>query len=63
MNNLRKRKQFEKISLSTIIVRAVGDIQNGSVTIIKQDDTVIQVNVNEKIALENDMVLLKSSSF
>jgi hypothetical protein len=63
MNNLRKSKPLEKVSLSTFIVRAVGDIQNGSVTIIKQDNTVIQVNVNEKIALENDVVFLKSSSF
>ncbi|HEY9061819.1 MAG TPA: DUF2292 domain-containing protein [Pseudobacteroides sp.] len=63
MNNLRRRKQFEKISLSTIIVRAVGDIQNGSVTIIKQDNTVIQVNLNEKITLENDVMFLKSSGF
>lgn len=63
MNNLRKRKPLEKVSLCTIIVRAVGDIQNGYVTIIKQDDTVIQINLNEKITLENDEVFLRSSSF
>lgn len=39
--------------INNMIFDAIISIQNGSVTIIKQDKTVIQINVNEKIIFDN----------
>lgn len=39
--------------VNNMIFDAIYNIQNGSVTIIKQDKTVIQINVSEKINFDN----------
>lgn len=39
--------------INNMIFDAIYNIQNGSVTIIKQDKTVIQINVSEKINFNN----------
>jgi hypothetical protein len=46
--------------INNMIFDAIYNIQNGSVTIIKQDKTVIQINVSEKINFDNQ---LGSSNF
>jgi len=39
--------------INNMIFDAICSIGNGSVTIIKQDKTVIQINVSEKINFDN----------
>ena len=46
--------------INNMIFDAIYNIQNGSVTIIKQDKTVIQINVSEKINIDNQVM---SSNF
>jgi hypothetical protein len=40
--------------INNMIFDAICNIVNGSVTIIKQDKTVIQINVSEKISLDDE---------
>lgn len=39
--------------INNMIIDAICNIGNGSVTIIKQDKTVIQINVSERISFGN----------
>ncbi len=40
-----------KTAMKNIVLHALCNIQNGSITVVKQDNIVIQVNVNETINL------------
>ncbi len=52
MRNSPKKKPISvKTGLKNIIFETIGNMQNGSITIVKQDNMVIQINVNEKISL------------
>lgn len=53
MTNTKKREAYNKSVISNIIFCEACKIQNGSIKIIKQDNTVIQVNINETIILEH----------
>ncbi|MCX7745362.1 MAG: YezD family protein [Clostridia bacterium] len=50
----REKPQAVKITLKKFILENLCNIQNGSITIVKQDNTVIQVNVNETITLSTN---------
>ena len=41
-----------KAVMKNIILNALCNIQNGCITVVKQDNIVIQVNVNESIILD-----------
>ena len=50
MNNSKKQNSSVlETALKLMISDIASNIKNGSVTVIKQDDLVIQINVNEKI--------------
>lgn len=52
----RKSSNKKDIQLESIILRLAEGIQNGTLTVIKQDSVVIQINTSEKIIL-NDKYL------
>lgn len=52
----RKPNNKKDIQLESIILRLAEGIQNGTLTVIKQDSVVIQINTSEKIIL-NDKYL------
>jgi len=41
--------------MNSIVSKAICKMQNGSITIVKQDNTIIQINVNERINFENQI--------
>lgn len=45
----RKSNNKKEIHLESIILKLVEGIQNGTLTVIKQDSVVIQINKSEKI--------------
>lgn len=49
----KNRDSFSRPIISNIVFDAACKIQNGSIKIIKQDNIVIQININEKIILDN----------
>jgi hypothetical protein len=51
INNVNKSDETKQLDLAYLILKALGKIENGSLTIIKQDDNIIQVNSNEKYLL------------
>ncbi len=38
--------------MNNIVFKSICNIQDGSITIIKQDNSIIQVNINEKIQVD-----------
>lgn len=53
MTKTKKREALNNSVISNIIFCEACKIQNGSIKIIKQDNTVIQVNINETIIFES----------
>lgn len=50
-------KQSNRIQMIEKIMELISIIQDGSISIIKQDNTVIQINTNEKILLHSQDTL------
>ncbi len=50
----RKSNNKKDIQLETIILKLAEGIQNGTLTVIKQDSVVIQINTSEKIILNGE---------
>jgi|GEM_PF-1108178 len=48
----RKNDIAARTKLKNTILEALHTIQNGFITIIKQDDTIIQINLNETVLLD-----------
>lgn len=42
--------------IDNIVFNTARKIQNGSIKIIKQDNIIIQININEKIVIDNAYV-------
>ncbi len=55
MSISKKDREFTGIKaiMNNIVLSTACEMQNGSITIIKQDNTIIQVNINEKIDLSS----------
>ena len=51
INDVNKSTEHLRVDLTYLILNALGKIENGSLTIIKQDDNIIQVNSSEKYLL------------
>lgn len=50
----RKSNNKKDIQLESIILKLAEGIQNGTLTVIKQDSVVIQINTFEKIILNGE---------
>jgi hypothetical protein len=50
----KKSNNKNDIQLESIILKLAEGIQNGTLTVIKQDSVVIQINTSEKIILDNE---------
>lgn len=50
----RKSKNKNDIHLESIILKLAEGIKNGTLTVIKQDSVVIQINKSEKIILNDE---------
>ena len=50
----RKSNSKNDIQLESIILKLAEGIQNGTLTVIKQDSVVIQINTSEKIMLNGE---------
>jgi hypothetical protein len=50
----RKSSNKKDIHLESIILKLAEGIQNGTLTVIKQDSVVIQINKSEKIILNDE---------
>lgn len=50
----RKSNNKNDIQLESIILKLAEGIQNGTLTVIKQDSVVIQINTSEKIILNDE---------
>lgn len=55
ISNSKKSDSLSRVVISNIVLNEACKIQNGSIKIIKQDNIVIQINVNEKIILDNQV--------
>jgi len=57
--SIHKKQNRDSIDITAImnniVFKSICKIQNGSITIIKQDNSIIQVNVNEKIHFEKQI--------
>jgi hypothetical protein len=53
----KSTKQTNRIQMIEKIMELISIIQDGSISIIKQDSTVIQINTNEKILLHSQDTL------
>lgn len=53
-NYNRKSSNTSDNKIESIILRLAGEIQNGALTIIKQDSIVIQINTSEKFILNEE---------
>ena len=54
MNNKINKKN--DIRLDEVILKMTQGIENGSLTIIKQDSIVIQINIHEKYIINDDFL-------
>lgn len=50
----KKSNNKKDIHLESIILKLAEGIQNGTLTVIKQDSVVIQINTSEKIILNDE---------
>jgi hypothetical protein len=56
MQSKNKNSLSTKAIVSEIILQLLHDMQNGSITIIKQDNTVIQVNIHQKTCFGKQVI-------
>ncbi|MDS1030780.1 DUF2292 domain-containing protein [Bacillota bacterium LX-D] len=57
MNDPKKKSDIVvKTKLKNTLLEALYTIQNGSITVIKQDNTIIQINLNETIFLGDQSI-------
>ncbi|MDP4183273.1 MAG: DUF2292 domain-containing protein [Bacillota bacterium] len=55
MTNFNKKSNNKNdIKLESIILKLAEEIQNGTMTIIKQDSVVIQINTFEKFVMDEE---------